>query len=85
MANEIDKIIKNSSRQEIIDFLSDPKNEFDTLLVCWHTSDRNFGFSILKFSDGMTSLGLLDVIKGNIGNQMLDSMDDAEDESDAEL
>lgn len=79
--NEIDKIIQDSSRKEIIEFLSDENNDFTSLIVCFQDK-TSFGYKYLSGSSLATLTGLLRVMEDYFrvsAANMLDG-DDAEDE-----
>ena len=62
MMSEIDQIINHSSRQEIIEFLQNPESEFDSVILCYHTTDGEYGFRKMDSSSIVSIVGMLRVI-----------------------
>lgn len=57
--SEIDKLLKNSSRQNIIDFLSDSTNELEDLIICYARLNGDYGYYEMKGSRNISVLGML--------------------------
>lgn len=62
MMSEIDKIINQSSRQELIEFLGDTSFDLDSALLLYCKQNGEYGFRKLDTSSNIFLIGMLKVI-----------------------
>lgn len=83
MMSEIDKIINQSSRQELIEFLGDKSFELDSALLLYHKPDGEYGFRKLDGSNTPALIGMLRVVtrlfEENEVEVLGDNMDEEEE------
>lgn len=80
--NDIDKILQSSSRKDLIEFLQDDNNKFDTMMILYTTEDDKFGFNVLERSHDIKLLGLLNAITKYYGNYIDDLLFNASKDED---
>lgn len=59
---EIDKILSRSNHQELIDFLQDPECDLESAILCYHTTNGDYGYQQLDGSSMPSIVGMLRII-----------------------
>jgi hypothetical protein len=76
MMSEIDKIINQSSRQELIEFLGDNSFELESAILLYRKPDGEYGFRKLDGSSNLALIAILRVMTKLFEREEVDSLED---------